>query len=76
MLIHKEKLVIPSQIPLACHSYKSYDPCKGPDSQTAPRRVHSYIAAPTEAGHIKIPAIFHRTQQTSKNPDTKSTPYT
>ena len=46
MLIHKEKLVIPSQIPLACHSYKSHDPCKGPDSQTAPRRVHSYIGAP------------------------------
>mgnify|MGYP007025244628 CR=1 FL=1 len=33
MLIHKEKLVIPSQIPLACHSYKSYDPCKGPDTE-------------------------------------------
>ena len=48
MLIHKEKLVIPSQIPLACHSYKSYDPCKGPDSQTAPRRVHIYIAIPNK----------------------------
>ena len=45
MLIHKEKLVIPSQIPLACHSYKSYDPCKGPEPQTVAEESTVYIAA-------------------------------
>ena len=46
MLIHKEKLVIPSQIPLACHSYKSHDPCKGPDPLTVPEESTVYVAAP------------------------------
>ena len=48
MLIHKEKLVIPSQIPLACHSYKSHDPCKGPDPQKAREESTIYIAEPNK----------------------------
>lgn len=33
---NKQKKVIPSKLPFACHSSKYYDTCKGPDPQIAP----------------------------------------
>jgi hypothetical protein len=32
---NKQKKVIPSKLPFACHSSKNYDACKNPDTQTA-----------------------------------------
>ena len=76
MLIHKEKLVIPRQIPLPCHSYKSHDPFKGLIPRNPEKSPQYTYQNQTKTSQIKIPPIFQRTQQTSKNPDTKSAPYT